>query len=124
MINIDINSKTFTNDVLRLLEIIGFYFVDASRTDSGLIKDYRYNSPHLSEKHYSLRTFQYHTKHDVEFRLYINANKNGAYCESPFAISTYTEDNRKFILNSLNSLFSNELTSYKREKKLKDLLCE
>lgn len=128
---ININSETYIEDILELLKIIGFYEYDEKITESGIIKEYKYHSPLLSEKHYRMITFTYHssiediyTRTVTEFRLYVNANKNGAFCESPFQISTGSEGNRKLILEKLNSRFVNELTCFDRAKKLEDLLCE
>ena len=128
---ININSETYIEDILELLKIIGFYEYDEKITESGIIKEYKYHSSLLSEKHYRMITFTYHssiediyTRTVTEFRLYVNANKNGAFCESPFQISTGSEGNRKLILEKLNSRFVNELTCFDRAKKLEDLLCE
>ena len=130
MINIDIKSKTYIEDILGLLKIIGFYEHEEKRTESGIIKEYRYDSPLLYEKHYRMVTFTYHNsiediykRTSTEFRLYVNTNKNGAFCESPFQLSTHIEENRKLILEKLIHRFENELTCYNRSKKL-DLLCE
>ena len=122
---IDINSETYIEDIIELLKIIGFYEHEEKRTESGIIKEYKYHSSLLSEKHYRMITFTYHssiediyTRTVTEFRLYVNANKNGAFCESPFQLSTHIEENRKLILEKLNSRFVNELTCYNRAKKL------
>ena len=125
MINIDINSETYIEDIIELLKIIGFYEHEEKRTDYGIIKEYRYDSPLLYEKQYRMITFTYHKsiediykRTSTEFRLYVNTNKNGAYYESPFQLSTHIEENRKLILEKLNSRFVNELTCYNRAKKL------
>ena len=125
MINIDINSETYIEDIIELLKIIGFYEHEEKRTDYGIIKVYRYDSPLLYEKQYRMITFTYHKsiediykRTSTEFRLYVNTNKNGAYYESPFQLSTHIEENRKLILEKLNSRFVNELTCYNRAKKL------
>lgn len=124
MINVDIDGEFYRNDILRLLQIIGFYRHEVKRTESGMVNEYKYYSPLLSEKHYTMVTYQSHKSNDVDFRLYVHTNKNGAYCSSPFQISTYSKHNRILILKSLTNIFEKELICYTRENKLKELLCE
>ncbi len=124
MININSNSKTYSNEVESLFKSIGFTIHKDGSTEIGSIKEYKYYSPKLVDNHYNLVLFKHNEGKDTDFRLYVHKNENGSYVDCPFQVSTYNKHNKKYILHMINKLFDSEIQSLLRDDKLETLLCE
>lgn len=123
--------EKFDKDIIKLMESIGFKFHNNSIMNKdmkyGTAHKYKYYPDYFTDKHYTLILFS----NDkvllngslspvtfVDHRLYIHKNSDGSYHDSPYQINSYSENNKKYIIEKINKIFSIEL----RDQKLNELI--
>jgi alpha-L-fucosidase len=125
-------NHTFESDVINLMETIGFKFNKSYDNNgetkmAGVAYEYKYYPEYFTDKHYTLILF-YSTIESLEskkiltiteHRLYIH-NSDGSYNDSPYQLSSWSKDNRNYIMEKINKIFSLEL----RDQKLNKLIYE
>ncbi len=93
--------ETFTEQKT-LFQKIGFSFFEVSRTEIGIVFDFKYYPEYLKDSHYTLVLFYFlqenlNSKYKSDYRLYEHSNEDGRYINSPFQCSyncsyNYLED--------------------------------
>lgn len=99
---------------------IGFNLIKTNKTHLGEGFEYKYYSPYLVDKHFTLVLFKRYSGSTGDFRLYIHHNKDGSYNQSPF--QCHYESNKIYLNNKFDEIFHIELKVIKREKILKEIL--